>query len=531
MFFDQYLRHSFYLFERGKITRDFPDNIDGAGRPDFPALTSRGRPIEKADCLQGRPIGNFASLQDIPGIILGGRGYLRNEIYFSTPDITLPRYWQGFIYFLCRYCFVKRPNECKLITNCYFYLHCLHLPDLCLSYQCMGHNILMGKNNIKNQLKIGYFTDSYTPYISGVVRSIQILTEELDKRGHSSFIFCPAYSERTEEQRTYRFASLPAPTNRDFVLPLPFSPRLQSTVRMLDLDIIHVHTPFLMGSLGASIAKRFNLPLVFTHHTLYHNYAHYLPLGRKMVSEIIRQWDKNFCSRCDLIIAPSQFVSELIRRSGVETPISVVPTGLPGTGNSGNTQWLREKFALGPDNKILLYVGRLGKEKNIYFLLRAMEMIANLRKDTILALVGTGPEEEGLRELVRKSNLRQYVFFTGRVSNKELQDCYAAADLFVFASQTETQGMVLGEAKFSGLPIVVLYSPCMAEMVFHGKDGFLAHTLDDFVGHVLYLLENEKVSISMGRRGKINALRFTTGTFASKMLQAYYHAMENYSRV
>ena len=98
--------------------------------------------------------------------------------------------------------------------------------------------------------------------------------------------------------------------------------------------------------------------------------------------------------------------------------------------------------------------------------------------------------------------------------------------IFLFASQTETQGMVVGEAKFSGLPLVVLYSPCMAEMVFHGKDGYLAHSFNEFVEYVLDLLNNEKASISMGQRGRLNALRFSTGTFASKMLNAYYHAFQ-----
>lgn len=377
-----------------------------------------------------------------------------------------------------------------------------------------------------DRLKIGFFTDSYTPYISGVVRSIQILSEELNKMGHSSFIFCPAYYQKSGDQNTYRFLSIPAPTHRDFALPLPFSPRLSNTVRSLDLNIIHVHTPFLMGSLGATTARRFNLPLIFTHHTLYHSYAHYLPFGRKIASEVIRWWNKNFCNRCDLIIAPSQFVSELIIRSGVRTPVSVVPTGLPLQYCTGDPRWLKEKFVLNPKSKILLYVGRLGKEKNIVFLIEAMEEIAKRRKDTVFVLVGTGPEEACLKQLVRDRGLQPYIFFTGRVDHQELQNCYAGANIFIFASKTETQGMVLAEAKIAGLPLVALYSPCMAETIFHGKDGYLAHTLNDFVEHVLYLLDNEEASISMGQRGRLNALRFSTEIFVSKMLDSYYSAFQ-----
>ncbi len=376
----------------------------------------------------------------------------------------------------------------------------------------------------EEKLKIGFFTDSYRPYISGVVRSIEILTGELDKMGHETFIFAPAYPSESNEQNVYRFLSIPSPTQRDFALPLPFSSRMNSTVRTLGLDIIHVHTPFLMGSLGALTARRFNLPLVFTHHTLYHNYAHYLPLGKKMASGIIKQWDINFCNRCDLIIAPSQFVRALIRRNGVRTPVSVIPTGLPNNYYEGDPHWLKEKFALSPNNKVLLYVGRMGKEKNIIFLIEAMEKIIQKRKDTRLVLVGTGPEEADLRHFSRQKNLQRYIFFTGRVDHQDLQNCYAGADIFIFASQTETQGMVVGEAQQSGLPVVALYSPCMAEMIFHGKDGFLAFTLDDFVNRIFYLLNNEKASFLMGQKGKINNLRFSTSLFASKMLEAYHNA-------
>ncbi len=376
-------------------------------------------------------------------------------------------------------------------------------------------------------LKIGFFTDSYTPYISGVVRSIEILTEEFDQMGHNSFIFAPAYHKVSSNPHVYRFVSIPAPTQKEFALPLPFSPRLRRTVQTLGLDLIHVHTPFLMGSLGALTARRFNLPLVFTHHTLYHQYAHYLPLGKTMASDIIRQWDKNFCNRCDLIIAPSQFVSELIRRSGVHTPVHVVPTGLPHDSYAGDRQWLKEKFALNPKNKILLYVGRLGKEKNIIFLMEAMQKIIKKQEDTRLILVGTGPEEASLKQFSYQKNLQQNIIFTGRVDPHELKNCYAGADIFLFASQTETQGMVVGEAKHSGLPVVALYSPCMAEMIFQGKDGFLAHTIDDFAQYVLYLLGNERLSFSMGQRGRLNALRFSTKIFASKMLNAYYNAFQS----
>lgn len=379
-----------------------------------------------------------------------------------------------------------------------------------------------------DKLKIGIFTDSYFPYISGVVRSIDILTGALENTGHEAFIFAPNYPLAPKEEKVYRYFSLPAPTQPGFYLPLPISPRLPALVQNLKLDLIHVHTPFLLGSLGTLTSKLLNLPLVFTYHTLYHRYSHYLPLGRNISFTMIKYWNKHFCNRCDLIIAPSLFVKKLLERSGISSPVDVIPTGLQDTyfSNNKDQQWLRNKFNLGTEERILLYVGRLGKEKNIPFLLDALERIIKKLPYVRLVIVGTGPEESNLKLLCRQKNINQYVLFTGKVDNEELIKCYAGADIFTFASQTETQGLVVGEAKASGLPVVSLYSPCLSDIIFDGKDGFLVHNLQDFIARLTYLLENEDLIKKMGKRGKINAIRFSSNLLVNKMLSSYYKVIQ-----
>lgn len=383
----------------------------------------------------------------------------------------------------------------------------------------------------KGKLKIGIFTDSYFPYISGVVRSIEILAEELQKEGHDTFIFAPDYPSASKKENVFRFFSIPAPTQPGFYLPVPISVRLPALLKNLNIDLIHVHTPFLLGSLGSLMAKRLNLPLVFTYHTLYHNYYHYLPFGRTIGSTLIKSWNKRFCNNCDLIIAPSLFVKKLLEKSGISSPIEVIPTGLPDiyfTDNS-DRQWLRYKFNFSREEHILLFVGRLGKEKNIPFLLEALELLIKEKPNVRLVIVGTGPEEQYLKILCHQKKMEQHVFFTGKIDDKDLLKCYSGADIFVFASLTETQGLVIGEAKAAGLPIISLFSPCLAENVFNSKDGFLVHNLQEFVNKILYMLENDAVMKKMGQKGKINALKFSSHLLANKMLAAYKKAIQTKS--
>ncbi len=383
----------------------------------------------------------------------------------------------------------------------------------------------------KDKLKIGIFTDSYAPYISGVVRSIETLTRELQNRGCEAFIFAPNYPLASREVKVFRYLSLPAPTHPGFYLPIPISPRLPALVQSLKLDLIHVHTPFLLGTLGSLTAKLLNLPLVFTYHTLYHRYSHYLPLGKNIGSTIINYWNRRFCNRCDLIVAPSLFVKKLLEHNGIYVPVEVVPTGLPDICYTGSSdrQWLRDKYNLKPEEKILIYVGRLGKEKNIPFLLEALELIVKQIPSVKLMIVGTGPEKPHLKLICRQKELEKRVIFTDKVDDQELLNCYSGADIFTFASQTETQGLVVAEAKASGLPVVCLFSPTLAEFVFNGKDGFLVHNLHDFVSKILYLLNNDAAAKEMGEKAKINAIRFSTHLLMNKMLALYRRAIQSKS--
>lgn len=373
-------------------------------------------------------------------------------------------------------------------------------------------------------MKIGIFTDSYLPYTSGVVRSIETCRAELRLLGHETLIFAPGYRNYSqEEEGVFRFPSVPAPTNRDFALAIPFSPRFKPLLEQWQPDIIHVHSPFLLGQLGAREARRLKVPLVFTFHTLYDQYVHYFPFARSLARKATMQLCRAFCNRCDLVIAPTSIIAEHLQEMGVRTRTKVIPTGINlDEYGSGDRAWLRHRLQLSPGEKILLFVGRLGKEKNIDFLLASFARLAQEMKSVRLVLVGGGPEEENLRKKARHLGIAEKVTFTGPLPKKEVINCYAGADVFVFSSKTETQGLVLAEAKAAGLPVVAVKAFGTAEMVADGQDGFLTpEDSEAFTAKIKEILTCKRLWQQMSDEAKRNARLLSSRHTAQLLLKEY----------
>ncbi|WP_439328931.1 glycosyltransferase family 4 protein [Desulfofundulus thermosubterraneus] len=376
-------------------------------------------------------------------------------------------------------------------------------------------------------LKIGVFTDSYRPYTSGVVRSIDTFTAELTKLGHDIYIFAPNYPNCSREKRVFRFPSVPAPTNRDFALAVPFSFRLKPTINQWQPDIIHVHSPFLLGRVGARYAHKLGIPLVFTFHTLYDQYVHYVPFAQGVTRELTRRFCRDFCNRCDLVVAPTGIIEEHLKKMGVRTKIKVIPTGINlEEFTQGDKNWLRREHGIKPEEKILLFVGRLGQEKNIGFLLSAFAELSRGNSNLKLVLVGGGPEEVNLKRQAAQLGIGQQVIFTGTLNRTEVINCYQGADLFVFASKTETQGLVLAEAKAAGLPVVAVKAFGTSEMVRDGEDGFLTpENKDLFVAKIKELITDDDLRQKIAVRAKNNAQLLSSRQSALNLV-AEYHALK-----
>jgi glycosyltransferase involved in cell wall biosynthesis len=373
-------------------------------------------------------------------------------------------------------------------------------------------------------LRIAIFTDSYLPYNSGVVHSIEVLHREVSLMGHQVFIFAPRYPNYIDnEENVFRFISVPPPTNPDYYLAIPFSRHLKATLKEIQPDVIHVHHPFGLGWLGLSAARQLGIPLVYTFHTLYEYYSHYLPIPRRMARLLIRKICANFSNRCNVIIAPTTATAEYMRQLGVTKPLKVIPTGIKTEEfMTGETGWLRRRYDIKPREKILLCVGRLGPEKNIAFLLECFAEIVNDFPETRLVLVGKGPQEKELKRLAQQLTVQDKVTFTGLLTRAEVYKCYLDADIFVFASISETQGLVIPEAKFAGLPVVAVRANGVSEMVQDGVDGFLTDLSKEiFSEKIKLLLQNEKLREEMGRNALQNANKFSARNYALNILKVY----------
>lgn len=376
---------------------------------------------------------------------------------------------------------------------------------------------------MKKRLNIGIFTDSYLPYTSGVVRSIQIFKEELSRMGHEVFIFAPSYKNCGAESKVFRFASIPSPTNPDFTLAVPFSLRLKPTIQRIKLDLIHVHSPFLLGRLGARYARKLGIPLVFTFHTLYDQYVHYVPFARSFTRELAQRISREFCNQCDLVIVPTNIIEEYLRDIGVKSPIKRVPTGIKVDElRSGNPEWLKNEYGISSADKVLLFVGRLGQEKNIGFLLESFCLINKEVENTVLVLVGGGPEEEALKKKTKELGLSERVIFTGTLPYRDVINCYAGADMFLFSSVTETQGIVINEAKAAGLPVVAVKAYGVSEMVEDGVDGYLTVLeTEQFAERACRILKNDTMREEMSKKARKNAEKFSSAKCAAKLADHY----------
>ncbi|MEW6522814.1 MAG: glycosyltransferase family 4 protein [Bacillota bacterium] len=373
-------------------------------------------------------------------------------------------------------------------------------------------------------MNIGMFTDSYRPYTSGVVRSLETFTRELEAMGHRVFIFAPDYGNPVREPNVFRYFSVPAPTNRHFYLAVPLSWRTGLTLRRLNLDVVHVHAPFLLGRLGLRAARRQGLPVVFTYHTMYDQYTHYVPLLGSSLRSWVGRVARDFANRCDTVIAPTGSIKELLEQGGIRSSIRVVPTGVdPEEFIRCDPGWARQAFNLEPDRPVLTTVGRLGVEKNLEFLVRA---ISHLDAPVVLLMVGDGPMRGRLESLARELGVAGRVIFTGQLQRPQLGSVLKASHLFVFSSHTDTQGVVLLEAHAAGVPIVAVDAPGARDMVTPGVNGLLTGPNEaHFATAIRSLLEDPRLHSEYSRAAREHAQRLSARECARMLVTVYQDVM------
>ena len=326
-------------------------------------------------------------------------------------------------------------------------------------------------------MKICMMTNTYLPHVGGVARSVSTFVDEYRRLGHEVLVVAPNLPGRTSrrvEAVVERVAAIQNFNGSDFSVRLPLAATLSSRLDEFKADIVHAHHPFLLGDTALRFALNRNIPVVFTHHTKYEDYVHYMPFSSPALRRAAMALPTEYANLCDGVIAPSDSIASLIKRRGVKTPVAVVPTGIDTKSfGKGDGARFRRKFKLPAKAFVVGHVGRLAPEKNLPYLAESVALFLKKNPTAWFLVVGGGPSEDKLREIFKKHGVDSRLVLAGSHTGASLHDAYNAMDVFAFSSRSETQGLVIAEAMAAGAPVVALNASGVREVVDHGKNGFL----------------------------------------------------------
>jgi len=376
-------------------------------------------------------------------------------------------------------------------------------------------------------MNICMFTNTYLPHVGGVARSVSSITHDLRKAGHKVLVITPTFSgdDELDERHVVRVPAIQNFNGSDFSVRLPFPFVFMKKIEDFDPHIVHAHHPFLLGDAALRVSRRRKLPLAFTHHTLYEKYTHYVPLDSKTLQDFVIRLSSEYANLCTSVIAPSQSIARLIRGRGVARPIWVIPSGVDTDSfHQGDGGRFRQAHGISQDAVVVGHVGRLAPEKNLTYLAEAAALFLKAHSEARFLVIGAGPSREGIRRIFEEYGLSQQLSMPGEKTGWELADAYKAMDLFVFASKTETQGMVLTEAMAAGSPVIALNASGSREVVQDGINGRLlaADTPPEkFAAAMGDFLDNKEKGERWRNNARETAKAFSRRTCADKLCQMY----------
>lgn len=389
-------------------------------------------------------------------------------------------------------------------------------------------------------MRIGIFTDTYTPDINGVVSSIVTLQKGLEAAGHEVYIITShkGFIHSTKEGNVFRMPGLELKWLYGYILSTPYHFTVKAEIEKLNLDVVHVHTEFGVGIFGRIVAKSLNLPVVYTYHTMYEDYTHYinkfdLESVEKVSKKVFSTFSRYICESVSAIIAPSEKTKEKLISYGVKRPIFIIPTGLDldrfkeDQLSKQKRAELMEKYNIGADEKLITYIGRVAEEKSIDIIVDGVPYIEN--KNCRLMIVGGGPQLENLKKQAEKLNVSDRIIFTGPVQREEVAAYYLISDCFVSASTSETQGMTFIESLASGLCVLARPDEVLKNLVIENETGFYFNTPKEFAQKAEMYLALDK---DQQQKIKSNARKivepYQVATFVDHVLEVYTHAVEEY---
>ena len=348
-------------------------------------------------------------------------------------------------------------------------------------------------------MKIAMMTNNYKPFVAGVPVSIERLSEGLRANGHEVVVFAPNYKNQETEENVVRYHSVIKGIVNGFSVPNSLDPNIEKQFKAGNFDIIHVHHPMLIGRTSKYLSAKYDVPLCFTYHTRYEQYLHYIKAP--FLENIVPSYVNHYINGCDLVFAPTYSTQAYLEEIGSEARLAVLPTGLgPESFNINEEDAAKlRKTLLGDKQHLFCTVARLAKEKNLDFLFHALALRKKRRgSDFRLAIVGEGPYRKQLFKLAEEVDLQEEIIFVGKIPNEQVKNYCRAADLFLFSSLSETQGIVLLEAMAAGTPVLAVKASGVRDIVVNGKNGYMTYMseieyenkLDDLLSQDRTYLEN-----------------------------------------
>ncbi len=377
-------------------------------------------------------------------------------------------------------------------------------------------------------MNIMMMTNTFTPHVGGVARSVERFTAEYRRQGHRVLIVAPVFEGMPEEEENVvRIPAIQRFNGSDFSVVLPVPGLLSDAVDMFQPDIIHSHHPFLLGSTALRIASTSNIPLVFTHHTMYEQYTHYVPGDSERLKKFVINLATSYANLCNQVIAPSESIKEILVKRGVTTQIAVVPTGvLPDDFRQSSGVGMRMALNIPADAFVVGHLGRLAPEKNLHFLAESVARCVKTHQKACFLLVGTGPSLQTIETIFQREGVEDRLYHVGILEQPLLAGAYQAMDVFAFASQSETQGMVLTEAMAAGVPVVALDASGVREVVVDRINGRLlfSATIADFSSALEKTAALSADELHRLKQGAVEtAETFSMTNCATKALNLYTH--------
>lgn len=389
-------------------------------------------------------------------------------------------------------------------------------------------------------MRIGLFTDTYLPYISGLVTSVDMLRKSLEKLGHTVYIVTANLeSFHYDYDKKERILKIPGvPTGiYDSRLTGIYPVRAIKIIRSWNLDIIHSQTEFGIGTFARILAKQYNIPIVHTYHTMYEDYVHYITHGyfNRSSKKIVEYLTIFYCDKTiSELIVPTKKAYELFKQKyKVNRNVYIVPTGIDVEKfyieNHPNFSKKEKRKEIGLNEKdfVILFVGRVASEKNIELLLSSMKSLTGISNKIKLLVVGDGPDAEKYKKYVDKNELSNQVKFAGKVPWNEIPDYYLMSDCFVTASHTETQGLTIIEAMAASLPVVVIQDESFEGTVIDNLNGLVFKNRKEYKKCILTLFQDKNLRNRLSHQARISAETHSSRYFAEQILEVYRIAIRN----